>query len=249
MKLSLAEPKFFKDSISIISDLVSEARFSITKDGITLIAMDPANVAMVIFKMLPSLFTEYKLDDSVEIALNLNNLKQILKRVSGGEILEMELLENAKLQLTISGRSVRKFSLPIIALDEKEQKTPNLSFTTTIQMPVDMFSEAVEDAAIVADSVLVLADQQKFGVSANGDLNNAQIEIPATEEAIDIATESADTIKSRYSIEYLKKMVGGAKLSDQVKIQFSKDYPLRLEYVATDKVQLAFVLAPRVEHD
>ncbi|MFT4313078.1 MAG: proliferating cell nuclear antigen (pcna) [Candidatus Woesearchaeota archaeon] len=249
MKLTLSEPKFFKDSISIISDLVSEARFSITKDGITLIAMDPANVAMVVFKLLPSLFEEYSLEEPVEIALNLNNLKQILKRVSNTDVVTMEMTDSSKLKLVVSGKSIRRFSVPIIALNEREQKTPNLTFATTITMDVHTFSDAIEDVAIVADSVLVSSDTKKFIVSASGDLNNAEIEIPATDESMEIVTDSQDLIKSRYSIEYLKKMVGGAKLSDKVKIQFSKNYPLKLEYVATDKVQLSFVLAPRVEHE
>ncbi len=249
MKLTLSEPKFFKDSISIISELVSEARFSITKDGITLIAMDPANVAMVVFKLLPSLFEEYKLEESVEIALNLGNLKQILRRVNTTDIVTLEMNDSAKLKLTVSGKSTRRFSLPIIALNEREQKTPNLTFATTITMPVDTLGEAVEDAAIVADSLLMSANSQKFIISASGDLNNAEIEIPSSDDGLQIVTESEDLIKSRYSIEYLKKMISGAKLSDTVKLQFSKNYPLKLEYVATDKVQLSFVLAPRVEHE
>jgi len=32
-------------------------------------------------------------------------------------------------------------------------------------------------------------------------------------------------------------------------IQFNKDYPLRLDYKAIDKVALSFILAPRVEND
>ena len=32
MKLTLADPKLFKDSITIISDLVNEAQFKISKD-------------------------------------------------------------------------------------------------------------------------------------------------------------------------------------------------------------------------
>lgn len=248
MKLSLAEPKFFKDSIAIISELVSEARFSIGPNGITLVAMDPANVAMVIFKLLPSMFAEYKLEEQVDVALNLNNLKQILRRVGSGDAVTLELENNAKLKLTIAGKSMRRFSLPIIAADEKEQKTPNLSFPVTVTMPVNVLADAVEDAGIVADSMVLICDGKKVVVSAAGDLNNAEIEITG-DEGVDIISEESETVRSRYSIEYLKKMIGGSKLSDTVKIQFKKDYPLKLEYVATDKVQLSFILAPRVEHD
>ncbi len=249
MKLTLSEPKFFRDSISIISDLVTEARFSINKQGITLVAMDPANVAMVIFKLLPSMFTEFKIEENQDIALNLNNLKQILKRIGQNELVSLEIEGGSKLKITIVGNTTRRFMLPIISLDEKEQKTPNLTFPMTVTMPVEMLSAAVEDASIVADSLLMFSDGKKFMVSAVGDLNNAEIEISGDDDNVDIVAETQSPVKSRYSIEYLKKMIGGSRVSDKVKLQFNKDYPLRLEYIATDKVQLSFILAPRVEHD
>jgi len=211
--------------------------------------MDPANVAMVIFKLLPSLFTEYQITQSQEIALNLNNLKQILKRVGPTDTITLEVQDGAKLKLTVGGTTIRRFSLPIISLDEREQRTPNLTFATTITMPVAMLNDAVEDASIVADSMLFTCDGKKVIVSAAGDLNNAEVEMSGADEAIDIVADSADSIKSRYSVEYLKKMIGSSKLSDVVKLQFGKDYPLRLEYVTTDKVSLSFILAPRVEHE
>ena len=36
------------------------------------------------------------------------------------------------------------------------------------------------------------------------------------------------------------------QLTDKVKIQFDKDYPLRLDYLVKDKMNLSFILAPRV---
>ena len=56
MKLVLADSKLLADSISIISELVNEARIKISKESLEIISMDPANVAMVIFKLLSSSF-------------------------------------------------------------------------------------------------------------------------------------------------------------------------------------------------
>ena len=39
MKLTLADTKFLKDSVSIIADLVTEVRFKVTKNGLELVAM------------------------------------------------------------------------------------------------------------------------------------------------------------------------------------------------------------------
>jgi proliferating cell nuclear antigen len=247
MKLALAEPKYLKESVSIISDLVNEARFKVTKDAVELVAMDPANVAMVIFKLFSSSFTEYDVKDEVEIAINLSNLKQILRRANPTDMLNLELNEG-KLRIQLKGKSVRTFNLPIIELEEKEQKIPELKFQAKITTPSSVLNEAVEDADIVAEAVSLQAEPKKFTVHAEGDLSQAKIEIGESEN-IKIDVEGNENVKSKYSVEYLKKMISASKLADNVTIQFNKDYPLKLDYTAVDKVMLSFILAPRVENE
>ena len=41
MKLTLADTKFLKESVSIIAELVTEVRFNVGSNGLELIAMDP----------------------------------------------------------------------------------------------------------------------------------------------------------------------------------------------------------------
>ncbi|MDP3734180.1 MAG: hypothetical protein Q8R37_03040, partial [Nanoarchaeota archaeon] len=64
-----------------------------------------------------------------------------------------------------------------------------------------------------------------------------------------IKTTGNTKYKAKYSLEYLKKMVAGEKLSDTVSLRFNTDYPLKLEYKITDKLLLSFILAPRVDND
>ncbi len=247
MRLTLADSKLLKDSVSIISDLVTEARFTITKQSIDLVAMDPANVAMVIFKLLSSSFVEYELENEVKIGLNLNNLKQVLKRANANDSLTLELEEN-KLKIILKSGTKRTFYLPIIELEEKDQKIPSLNFSVSIKTEVSVLNEAIEDASIVAESLKFIADSTKFTISAEGDLSKAKVEIPASDTTI-ITKEGEDVVKAKYSIEYLKKMIQAAKLSPEVYIRFDTNYPLKLEYKSMDKLMLSFILAPRVEED
>jgi proliferating cell nuclear antigen len=245
MKLTLAEPKYLKDSITIISDLVNETRIKVSSDGLELVAMDPANVAMVVFKLLSSSFSEYKVDKETEIAINLNNFKQILRRANPTDMLTLEL-QDSKLKVQLKSSSTRTFSLPIIDLEEREQKVPNLNFPVSIEMSSALLNEAIEDAGIVAEAVSFVAEPGKFSLIAEGDLNSAAIEIKAGEGT---KISAKETVKAKYSVEYLKKMIQGSKLADEVKIEFNKDYPLKLTYNEIDKVMLSFILAPRVEND
>lgn len=245
MKLVLAETKLIKEPITIISDLVTEAKFKVGKNGIEMIAMDPANVAMVIFRLLSSAFVEYTVKEDAEIAINLNNLKQVLRRIKGSDNLTLELSDN-KLKLVLSGTTVRTFFLPLIDQQEKDHKEPDLKFKTKITCPSSMLNDAIEDVEIVAESVTFQSEEKKFIVSASGDTGKATVDIKAED---DVKIETSEKVKSKYSIEYLKKMIQGSKISGHVQINFSKDYPLKLEYKEVDKIQMAFILAPRIEND
>ncbi len=248
MRLVLAEPSYLRDSITVISDLVNEARFKITKNAVELIAMDPANVAMVIFKLLSSCFSEYDVKEDTEIAINLTNLKQILKRAKPTDKVVIEIDKENKLLIQLQSNSLRTFSLPILELEEREQKIPELEFPVKIKMSSAVLNESIEDADIVAESVSFIVDAEKFSVKAAGDLSKAHIEINNDSET-QICSEVDGAIKSKYSIEYLKKMMNGSRLSKDVELFFNQDYPLKLDYKVTDKVLLSFILAPRVEND
>ena len=247
MKLVLAEPKYLKESISIISELVTEVRFTVKKDGLELTAMDPANVAMVNFKLLASSFSEYDTRDTTSIGLNLANFKQILRRAGPGDTVLLETSEN-KLKVIIRGANTRTFHLPLIELEEREQRVPDLKFTATFTADALQLQSAIEDADIVAESLAFVAEEKSLCVNAEGDLSKALIEMVADSHT-KIVHKEGTKVRARYSIEYLKKMIQAARLAEKVTIEFSKDYPLKLSFKVVDKLSLEFILAPRVENE
>ena len=163
-------------------------------------------------------------------------------------MLTIELDSDNRLKIELKSNTTRTFNLPIIELEEKEQKVPDLKFPISIKTTSSIFNEAIGDVDVVGESVAFIAEPKKFTLKAEGDLNQANIEIKE-DDSTKISTTSDEKIKAKYSIEYLKKMINGSKLSDEVIIQFNKDYPLKLEYKSVDKVMLSFILAPRVEND
>ncbi len=245
MKLTLSEPKFLKESIAIISELVKETKFKITPDQIEIIAMDPANVAMVIFKMPATMFSEYELKEDTTIAINLDNLKQVLRRTKPTDKLTIEKTEN-KLKIVMKEKTTRTFYLPLIDLEERQQRIPQLTTKAKIELLSSTLNEAIEDMDIVGESVILQSDKESLIISSIGDLNRAEV-IIKPDEQVKIETEA--TQKSKYSIEYLKKMMQGSKLATKATIKFSNDYPLILEYLEKDKLSLQFILAPRVDND
>lgn len=242
-EFTVADAKDFKDSISAISDLVSEASFKFNQDGVLLRAMDPANVAMVNFVMTKDAFIEYAVPEGESsYALNLNNLKQILKRAGAKDIVKMTW--GNRVQILIQGKTKRTFYMPVIDLDEKEQKMPSLNFAATMTIPVADFKEAIEDAKIVGESLALIVENKELRVYAEGDLSKVNVEM-----GNEVKVVAKENVKSKYSIEYLSKFVGKT-LSANSTLKFGNDYPLQYSMATKDNhIELRFILAPRVDND
>ncbi len=245
MRLTLAEPKLLKESISIISDLVMETKFRVGKDFIEIVAMDPANVAMVIFRMPSNSFAEYDVSEDTVLSMNLQDFKQVLKRAKLNDVLTLEKADN-KLKVILKEKNTRTFYLPLLDLEDKPLKIPELSAKASVSLTGVLLNEAVEDMDIVSESVTLTLNSKSFIISATGDLKNADVVINKDEN---VKISADEEHKSKYSIEYLKKMIQGNKLVSTATLKFSNDYPLTLEYAEKDKLSLTFILAPRVDND
>ena len=249
MKVVLADPKYFKDSVSICSELVGEVTFKASGDCLEMFVMDPANVAMVQLKMLASSFVEYNIkDDGEQFSVSLSSFKQILRRSKSEDVLTLETSEDNELKILLKSKTSRAFSIALLDLDDRDQKVPNLQFPVSIQMPASTLSDAVEDVSVVAESVTLLASKDQLLVKARGDLSQALIDIKSTGDIV-INVDDEEKHKAKYSLEYLKKMISASKLADTVTLQFHSDYPLKIQYAVLDRLAMSFILAPRVDND
>ena len=150
--LRVNDIKILNNTIGIVSEFISDATFHVTNEGLKLVAMDPANISMVILTILPSSFTEYTVNEPSKITINLDGLKQALKRVRTGESLTLTHSNN-RLNVTISGTSTRKFTIPLMDNDETERKVPDLNFNISIEMDSREFKDFIEDASIVGEAM------------------------------------------------------------------------------------------------
>ena len=242
MKIKLENPLVLTRAVDILSELVTEVRLKFSEFGLSVTAMDPANISMVNFRIPRSSFSQFEAEKEV-LGINLENLKQILRRCSSGSSLIMESTENI-LKISIQDRIKRNFTLSLIEIEREdidfEEKSSRMDFTSEIDMnSVDLIN-SIDDCAIVADACVFKIKENKFIIEAKS-LNSAMSEFSGDEAKI-----KAEDCKSKYSLEYLQKFMKGAKLCDRSILKFAEDHPLRIDF-KNQEVSLSFILAPRVE--
>ena len=245
MKVTLNSAEILKNSVGIIAEIIDEAIFNFDANGMSLLCPDRNMVAVIDFRLLSSAFDEYSVEGEIKLGLNLSNLVSVLKRVKGTDKITLQMPKN-KLEMIVEGSNKRTFEIPI--LDIKRDKPPieQLTFPGKIDLESSVLEDGIEDAAVVGESVTFEANPNSFKISSKGDTSSWQIDLAKGASGL-LNLSASEGLKSRYQIEYLRKMAKACKLSKQVTLEFGTDYPLRLSFKEIDKVNLNFILAPLSE--
>ncbi len=238
MLVKLEDPSSLSKVIDVISELVTEVRLKVNEFGMSIIAIDPANVAMVRFKLPKSSFSQFETGNEV-LGINLDSLKKILKRCTNGTSLILEKKDNF-LNIQILDRIKRNFSLNLIEIESAEKEIPTLDYSARVEISSLDLVSSIEDCIVVSDACSFITSKGSFIVESKG-LNSARSEFSGDEAKIE-----AEECKSKYSLEYLQKFMKGAKLAEKTNLSFANDHPLKID-IKTEHMELNFLLAPRVE--
>jgi len=238
MLVKLEDPTVLSKVIEVISELVTEVRIKLNEFGMSLTAIDPANVAMVKFRLPKSAFSQFETGNEV-LGINLDSLKRILRRCNSSTPLILEKRENF-LNIQIIDKIRRNFGLNLIEVEGQEKEMPTLDYSARVEISsLDLIS-AVEDCIVVSDACSFVIKKGEFVIESKG-LNSARSEFSGDEAKIE-----AEECKSKYSLEYLQKFMKGTKLCDKTLLHFANDHPLNID-IKTEHMELNFLLAPRVE--
>jgi proliferating cell nuclear antigen len=247
-KAVVQDAKIWKNLLTAISTLIEEADFNTTEEGLKLRSMDPSHVAMVDFEWSKEAFEEYVCDKPTNIRVNITTMLKLLRRSKSEESLEISYDEESKkVELTLRGKILKKFTMPTLESVEEEVPTPKLSFNARVKLMSETLKEIVEDSETVSDNISFKAKEDKLLVKASSELSNVGMELSKTDGALlelDIKEDSDAT----FNLNYFGQMVkAGSATSEVATIEFSTNMPIRLEFEMSHQGKLMYYLAPRIE--
>ena len=223
--------------------IVNEALFNFEENGLTIRAVDPANISMVEIEAPPTAFDVYTIDEGVKIGLDVDRIIDFLKIAKKRDTIEIEY-EKEKKQFKVRVGNIQYQTSIIPPENIKEPKTPNLQFDVKVTIDAGEFKRAIQCISKVkSESVIFRCDDIGLTIEANTDIDRIEFTISEI-EAIEFNKGNA---KSVYSMEYLKDLTKIAEKGDTVTIEFGNDLPLSLTYSIDEKVTIRYFLAPRIE--
>lgn len=248
MKVKMETAEVWKNCINSISNLIDEVNFEFKEDGVEMRAMDPSHVALSDFSLPAEVFEVYDVTKPRKIGVDLKELDKIMSRAKKSNEFTLELIESdGRLKLKFEGNSVRRFSLPLLEIEEEDLPEPDLNFTATAKVTAGAISEGLKDAALVSENVRFRLAEGKFVMKIESDTGSAEMELTEDNESLS-ELDIKEPSEAMYNIEYLDDMTKAASSNDEIEIRHGDDLPIEMIFpIADGKGRLKFLLAPRIE--
>ncbi len=250
MNLEFISVGTFKEILDALHSLLSEGTFVVDEDGIHFKATDPTMVTLVELFYGKENFEKYDIQNKMYLTLNIDLLRQALKKTKSSDkvsfIVESSNLN--RLNVLIKGKSEKRFSLPILESELQEIPELNLEFKGTAEILSNTFVEAIEDASGISDEVIFSFDKENevFSITSESELTSMEAKFTKESEGV-VDIEVDESVKARYSVDYLKKISKARKVSPTVRISINQDAPARFDFKDSDDLWMYYVLAPRAE--
>ncbi|MGC8495648.1 MAG: proliferating cell nuclear antigen (pcna) [Candidatus Micrarchaeia archaeon] len=245
VEIKIDDAKYWKNCVDSIVNLVDEGTFTISKEGISLKAMDPSGISMVSFFIPNKAFSKYEVEKQTSLGLNLENFDKILASARQNEQLIMKEVDNKLVIEFVGQNSRRKYKLPLIDIKKDVEKEPKIDFEANVELKSDMFKEILKDATLLSTYIGFKADKASFVVAAKGDAGELEEEHMSNADIIkklDVQKPSTAT----FNLDYLQRMISACPQNSSIMLSLKSEEPIKVDY-KIGEASISYYLAPYME--
>eukprot|EP01088_Endostelium_zonatum_P017027 TRINITY_DN4842_c0_g1_i1.p1 TRINITY_DN4842_c0_g1~~TRINITY_DN4842_c0_g1_i1.p1 ORF type:complete len:280 (-),score=58.92 TRINITY_DN4842_c0_g1_i1:31-807(-) len=258
MSLTATLPKavLLKRVLESVKDLVVDANFDCSEDGIALQAMDSAHVSLVAMSMEADNFSDYKCSKRMQLGVKIESMSKILKCAGNEDELTLTAQEGAGvMKFTFTGKNKEsEFELKLLQIESDSLTIPKTDYAVTISMSSAEFQRICRDMTILGETVVISADKEGVTFSTSGDIGKGSVLIKSSEGSVDDKEEATkisieEPVELTFALRYLNMFTKATGLSTSVSLQLSKDVPLVVQYSIADVGWVRYYLAPKIDDD
>jgi proliferating cell nuclear antigen len=235
--------------VESLKNILSDVNIQISPDGIKILAMDGAKVAVVHLKLDSQHFEFFNCVSQVKIGVNMLSLHKILKSVKNNDIITFYITReiSSELNIKIENKEKKTVIISVIKLldiNDPIFDVPNIEFESVITMPSNDFQSYISDLSTISNCVCISSTESDFILSAEGDFASQNIIIGETNNGLIVSKRSVE--KGEFNIKYLQLFTKSTNLCTTVEIYLKTKFPLILVYNVANLGKLKYCLAPKI---
>lgn len=237
----------WKAIIGAIGDIVEEAMFICTDDGVTFRGMDGAHVALLDVTFPKSSFESYEHTTSF-FGINIDDFKAVLNSCGNDDLVEISLVEEHKMKIRVDGTLKMEFNLKLIEKTETNTPIPKIDYKTKATIEPTVLTRVLSNLRSISEYIEIDSKIEGIRFLSKGDSGDALISLDRNSSDLK-KYETLEDTNAVYSLDYIAKIIRNiGKTSHNISLEYSNKNPLHMIFEMPSMITVNYFLAPRVEN-
>lgn len=239
--------KLFTEHINII----------FSNDKMFIQSMDPSRVSVFEINIPKDWFDEYSIEgENITIGISSSMLYKVLSTKDKRQEIKFnyddENSDKLRIEFTCEDKDVydKFFELPLMDIENEIMNIPEMNSTASFILPSLNFADVIKNLKIFGDSLEINCDENEIRLlSKSEDSGKMKVNINF-DDIVQYEIEEDASIVSSYSLNILHNVCLYNKISTNIEIHISENYPLKLLYRLdedNENANLVFYIAPKIE--
>ena len=232
--------------------------------------MDKSHVCLFNINIKNAWFTTYETENKtvepISVIIDSNSLHTILSRSQDNNTLVL-ILDNAEEYMDIellanhgkndngkndngkndSGKNEydRYFQIPTLDLEQDNLTVPTIDYDAEFSLKTKQLCELTSQLILFGEILEISCNENGIHLNTSGEHGKMRVNIPI-EDLNEFTISEGEELELSYRLNYIHKMCLTTKLSKDIEISISNDFPIRLKYDLGDESYVVFFVAPKM---
>jgi len=233
--------KAFSAILDVLGSLVDDVLFNFSSEGLTIKALDPAKVALIIINIPSDAFLSYKVEGEVSVGINLASLIKSLPTMKKMDKLVFRANEEFY-EVLIEGVTTKKYRFRSIEVSATEVPEINIDFKVKALVIASAFKSAIKDLKGVESIVFEAPNDQDLYLKAAG--GGVQAKLSKVAGSI-LEMEVKEPSRCVYDEDYINRILKLVGVTENIEVRFGNELPLNLYFALVGGGSAEYLLAPK----
>ncbi|KAG9509599.1 Proliferating cell nuclear antigen, partial [Fragariocoptes setiger] len=261
----LIQGQIIKKILDAVKDLVTEATWECSPNGLSLQAMDTSHVSLVTAQLKSEGFDHYRCDKPLNLGMNLPHLTKIIKCAGNDDTITIKAIDDEdkecdKITLLFEDKNeteTSEYEMKLINLDSEYLGIPEQDSEVEVEMPSSKFARICKDLSSMGEAVTISCVKESVRFQVQGDLGSGSVNLVQKSSADKpdeaVCIKMVNPICLSFSLKYLNHFSKAAPLSPRVKLLLKAEAPLVVSFSVKNEEEdteigfIRYYLAPKIE--
>jgi len=226
-------------------------RVHFLEDKLYIQGMDKSHLCLFDVHILNKWFDEYTIENQTNVWFDTNIFHLIISTKSEGLDIVIHSITEESLNVDLintehsKGEFNKYFKIPLADSDYEEMVIPTVDYDAEFSISSKKICEIVSEMMIFGTDINIKCTEEKIDLITDGITGEMSVNIPI-DDLSEYSIVEGEEINLSYSLNYINKMCLTNKLSNEIQISISKDFPMKICYDLGEESTVIFYIAPKI---